>query len=126
MAAGNVVACRDRKLVQLPYLCVTTKTLVLRHRAKHRSLTTGRLAFAFDSSSDVLLAPASRPVVNSVAACIPVESILHVMQVFSLEQIARSASMNSRIASEATRLTRKYIEGPSALDTLSLNCCHFV
>src|SRR6267143_2596167 len=70
--------------------------------------------------------PTSRSFVNSVVAYIPVESILHVMQVFNLEQIARSASMNNRIASEATRLTRKYIKVPSTLDTLSLNCCHFL
>jgi hypothetical protein len=126
MAAGNVVACRDRKLVQLPYLCVMTKILVLRHSAKRHSLTPGRLLFAFGRSSDVMLARASRSFVNSVVAYIPVESILHVMQVFNLEQIARSASMNNRIASEATRLTRKCIKVPSTLDTLSLNCCHFV
>src|SRR5258708_19479683 len=43
------------------------------------------------------------------------------MQVFTLEQITRSASMANTITSETTRPQRRCIEVPSTLDIPSLN-----
>jgi hypothetical protein len=57
---------------------------------------------------------------------IPGESILHVMQAFNLQKIARRASMGKRAISEAIRPKRKYIDVPSTFDTLSINISHFV
>src|SRR5260370_5844071 len=48
------------------------------------------------------------------------------MQVFTLEQIARSANMANAITSETTRPKRKCIEVPSTLDIPSLNFTRFV
>jgi hypothetical protein len=48
------------------------------------------------------------------------------MQVFTLEQIARSASMANAITNETTRPKREFIEVPSTLGILSLNFSRFV
>src|SRR5258708_27787394 len=73
------------------------------------------------SSCGFLPGPDSSGGFRAVYASIPGESILHAMQVFTLEQIARSASMDNAITSETTRPKRKCIEVPSTLDIPSLN-----